>query len=61
MGWNGVEWSGIQLAADLDPERIFRAVDFHFDTVAPDKYGNFVVTKCVKIASRAWLPFFTDA
>ena len=51
----------IQLAAELDPERIFRAVELHFDTVAPDPYGNHVAQKCMKIATRSWLPIFTDA
>ena len=51
----------IQLAAELDPERIFRAVELHFDTVAPDQYGNFVAQRCIKIATRSWLPIFTDA
>lgn len=51
----------IQLAVELDQERIFRAVEWHFDTVAPHQYGNFVATKCMKIAPRSWLPIFTDA
>ena len=51
----------IQLAAELDPERIFRAVELYFDTVAPHQYGNHVAQRCMKIATRSWLPIFTDA
>ena len=51
----------IQLAVELDPERIFRAVELHFCAVAPHKYGNYVATKCLKFAPRSWLPIFTDA
>jgi hypothetical protein len=51
----------IQLAMLLDQERIFRAVAWHLDAVAPHKFGSHVASTCMKIASRAWLPIFTDA
>ena len=51
----------ISIAVDLELDRICQAMCDHFAEYALDRYGNYVLQKCVASASERWLKNFTGA